>query len=549
MMGKRFFYIPMGGLILITVIVFVIFVYAIESVIKQEAITRLKAGLNESMTIIKSDAPPIDIESFDQYLDTHFSDINERRLTIIDKSGLILADTALTYAEITKSQNYAKMEEIEIALKSGVGISTRFSATKKERTIYIAKPIIFDNFEGVIRISVPYSIISQISYKLETLVAFLLTLILIFMFILGQRVSSQMRILWRQRNAQLGQHVEDRTRDIELLQRLANMLAACNSINEAQQVVQDIIPRVLGDLNGSVSLMQSSRNQLEIKLDWGGEWPGAKTFFPVECWALRKGKFHLSNDQYTTLPCSHMSDVGSDQTMCIPLIAHGNTIGLMHLYMHNEKVTEELKQLAFTIGEHLGLALANLNLQEKLRDQAVRDPLTGLHNRRYLEEVIDHEFMRSKRYKQPLSLLMLDMDHFKLFNDNFGHDAGDYVLKSLGSLLNNSVRGEDVVCRVGGEELAILLPNSSPSAAIEVANKLCDKVRELHMEFNGQSLGKLTLSIGISTYPIDAENYEVLMKKADTALYEAKDNGRDRALYCNPESIEVLDKSPTISVV
>ena len=119
------------------------------------------------------------------------------------------------------------------------------------------------------------------------------------------------------------------------------MLAACNSINEAQMVVEDILSRILGDLNGVVSLMRSSRNQLLLKLDWGGTCPGSKTYAPEECWALRKGKFHLAKDKYTTLPCSHMSATGADQTLCIPLTAHSNTIGMMHIYLVDGKPLEK----------------------------------------------------------------------------------------------------------------------------------------------------------------------------------------------------------------
>jgi len=229
-----------------------------------------------------------------------------------------------------------------------------------------------------------------------------------------------------------------------------------------------------------------------------------------------------------------MEAVGDDQSLCIPLIAHGNTIGMMHLYLGKQsQLDEELMQLAFTVAEHLGLALANLNLQEKLREQAVRDPLTGLHNRRYLEESIGHELMRAKRHNQKMSVLMLDMDHFKRFNDTFGHDAGDYVLKTLATLLTNCMRSEDIVCRIGGEELAVLLPHTDAVAAVEVGGKLCEQVRDMHLKFNDTPLGKLTLSVGAATFPVDAEEADALLKLADTALYAAKSNGRDQCVHTN----------------
>lgn len=147
-------------------------------------------------------------------------------------------------------------------------------------------------------------------------------------------------------------------------------------------------------------------------------------------------------------------------TMCIPLTAHGNTIGMLHLCLDGtDALADDTKRLAFTIAEHLGLALANLRLQEKLRSQAMRDPLTGLFNRRYFEEAFEKELSEASHKNTPISLLMLDLDHFKRFNDNFGHDAGDYALKEVANLLIREVDEEHIVCRLGGEELAIIAPN------------------------------------------------------------------------------------------
>lgn len=140
------------------------------------------------------------------------------------------------------------------------------------------------------------------------------------------------------------------------------MLAACNSINEAQQVVEDVILRILGQVNGAMTMIRPSRNQLEIKLDWGGEWPGAKAYAPDECWALRKGKYHLSHENFASLLCSHMDGIEDDHSLCIPLIAHDNTISIMHFDMGERTFDHATMQLAFTVAEHLGLALASLNL-------------------------------------------------------------------------------------------------------------------------------------------------------------------------------------------
>ncbi len=228
-----------------------------------------------------------------------------------------------------------------------------------------------------------------------------------------------------------------------------------------------------------------------------------------------------------------MGDAIQDgQTLCVPLTAHGNTVGMFHLYFaHKKQIEEEVQQLAFTIAEHLGLALANLGLQQKLRSQALSDPLTGLFNRRYFEETIESVWMKSQQDGQPFSLLMLDLDHFKRFNDNFGHDAGDYVLKEVAKLLMEKSRDEDVVCRLGGEELAILSPNTDSEASTLLANDIVESVANLHLELKGLSLGQLGVSIGITTYPNFIGPPEALVKEADKALYLAKDQGRSRSIH------------------
>ncbi len=532
-MEKRLFYIPLVGLIVLCVAGFLTYSVLLTNWLNDYSSKSLRSDIERITRELDQTIPYTTPEALTNHLKQLREIYPRRTITLMRSNGDIIATSEQSQVALAQPGNVSLQEEVKAALEGGVGHTIRFDPALNADILYVAQRAKFGNFNGIIRLSTPLTITQTIASDLKIMVGVLLLSIISGMALLARNVIRGVDRHLHNEQEQLEKHVDNRTREIELLQRLANMLAACNSLSEAQQVVQDIIPRMLGDINGAVSMMRASRNQLEVKLDWGGAWPGSKAFATDECWALRKGKFHLANDKFTTLPCSHMRDVGNDQTLCIPLIAHGNTIGMMHLYMHNQAVSDEQLQLAFTICEQLGLALANLTLQEKLREQAVRDTLTGLHNRRFLEESIDHELMRAQRHNQPLSLLMLDMDHFKRFNDNFGHDAGDYVLKALSSLLVNGVRGEDMVCRVGGEELCVVLPNSNGEAAMAVAHKLCHQVRDLHLDFHGQSLGKLTLSIGVATYPIDAEDYAGLMKLADVALYEAKESGRDHARHCN----------------
>jgi diguanylate cyclase (GGDEF)-like protein len=165
-----------------------------------------------------------------------------------------------------------------------------------------------------------------------------------------------------------------------------------------------------------------------------------------------------------------------------------------------------------------------------LRVQSIRDPLTGLFNRRYMEESLERELKRAARSSQSVAVLMLDIDHFKRFNDTFGHQAGDSLLRALGEFLRKRTRGQDVACRYGGEEFAIILVSASIDAAGRRAELLREELKTLHVEHAGRSLGNVTFSIGISLFPIHGGTTDKLISVADQALYRAKNEGRDRVV-------------------
>ena len=220
-------------------------------------------------------------------------------------------------------------------------------------------------------------------------------------------------------------------------------------------------------------------------------------------------------------------------TLCMPMMAHGETLGLLCIgadqFADRNKEFPEI-QLIRALAENSSLALANLKLREVLRSQSVRDPLTNLYNRRYMEEFLDGQLSRALRKKSSLALMMLDVDHFKTFNDTFGHDAGDMVLRTLGSILTTKLRKEDVICRFGGEEFAIILPDASAESALPRAEQLCAAIRETTLVFHEQPLPPVSISVGLAIFPEDGTTRESLLKSADAALYQAKSNGRDRVV-------------------
>jgi diguanylate cyclase (GGDEF)-like protein len=231
------------------------------------------------------------------------------------------------------------------------------------------------------------------------------------------------------------------------------------------------------------------------------------------------------------LLCQHLPAPLPTAYLCIPLSAQNETFGLLHLSEFSGapgRLTEEKHQLAVTLAEHVSLAVANLKLRETLHSQSVRDPLTGLFNRRYMEESLDREVYRAKRSDRPLGIIMLDLDHFKEFNDTFGHEAGDVLLRELGSFLQRHIRRQDIACRYGGEEFTLILPEASLEVTRERAEQLLKRIEQLQVDYQGQVLGTLSVSAGVAALPDQGSNSEAVLRAADGALYQAKAQGRNR---------------------
>ena len=303
-------------------------------------------------------------------------------------------------------------------------------------------------------------------------------------------------------------------------------------------MISNVIPKLLPEFKGSVSIIKSSRNRLDTVTQWGEEWPGCDRFTPSECWALRKGHQHLSNEYGIQTFCSHWIEKPQCQTLCIPLLAQGETIGVLTFIMDESVPIDEYRHIWSAIADEVGLTLANIQLRDNLREQAIRDPLTGLFNRRYMLEALEQAHSRSERKGHSIAILMIDLDHFKLFNDNFGHEAGDYVLKATAQVFKDSLRQEDIACRYGGEEFCIVLPDTNENQASLIAERIVKAMSSLELSMNKLSLGTVTASIGIAVFPDNAVTMDDTIRAADEALYLAKENGRNRTEISNTQNIE-----------
>lgn len=446
------------------------------------------------------------------------------RVTIIDYQGWMIGDSFYEVADLEKLGSQSLLPEVKLALSQGKGTSIRFGKYINADAYYYARRFLIDSNWAVVRISIPIEEVNQAVGTLKlTLLGFYLVAVIALAILIGL-YSKVLRASILKEHSLLEKRVEERTAEIEILQRLASMLAACNSIEEVQTVLSEIVPKVIGDFTCSVSLVADQGELIETRIEWPKKWPGLNAFTANECWALRKGRFHISKDQHSSLTCSHMGD-NQDRTLCMPLLAHGSAIGLLHVLLVDKEAD---LNLVFTLSEHLGLALANLNMQDKLREQAIKDPLTKLYNRRYMDTMLERELNRCQRHEVVTSILVLDIDHFKPFNDNYGHDAGDYVLETLAKSLLVALRKEDVACRIGGEEFAIILPDTDSHSAQACATKISQYVKAEELLFHGNSLGQITVSVGVATYGDNGYDAISLLKSADIALYEAKEAGRDR---------------------
>ena len=329
-----------------------------------------------------------------------------------------------------------------------------------------------------------------------------------------------------------------RTAQMTLLNEMGDLLQCSATSGEAHAVVGQIARRLfLASTGGALFVFKSSRNLLEAVASWGASDVSDQAFAPDACWGLRRGQPCWSEHPGGVVICSHLKNPVPASYLCVPLVAQGDTLGVLHiqydLIKNNtgtedfESLQESQQRLAVAVGGRVALSLASLLLRETLRDQSIRDPLTGLFNRRFMEDALGRELQRAKRRRHSLVVVFADLDHFKRFNDIHGHDAGDTVLRSMAGLFKQHFRGEDVVCRCGGEEFAFILPESSAKNAAKRLEQLRQVAKKHKITYKEQVLDAVTFSVGIATYPENGLTGEALLQTADTCLYESKANGRD----------------------
>lgn len=323
--------------------------------------------------------------------------------------------------------------------------------------------------------------------------------------------------------------LEKQRLEITVMNELTDMLQSCHTLDESWPIIGRSLTRLFEDLEGTIYTYRDSGNALMHGVSWGKKAIEKHDgFAPDDCWSLRLGRNWLFEPEGLHTRCNHIAETEHGAYICIPMLADGKTLGVLHLQLPMNDGKQVFVELAQSAAARLALALSNIKLRQTLRNLSIKDVLTGLYNRRFVEEIFEHEVARCRRNDKYLSVMMIDIDHFKRFNDSFGHDAGDVVLRAVGNLLKESFRKTDFPCRLGGEEFLVILPECDGNAAFKVAEHLRLKISELVLFHQGKALDTVTASIGLATWPEPFHDEHLLIAAADAALYSAKHAGRNQ---------------------
>ncbi|HET6845390.1 MAG TPA: diguanylate cyclase, partial [Anaerolineales bacterium] len=336
--------------------------------------------------------------------------------------------------------------------------------------------------------------------------------------------------------AQLAQRVEHMALVIEL----SEQLQACAVDTEVYQVAARLAGRLFPGALGALYAIDPRQESVTTVATWGTPALDSQVFELDDCWALRRAKPHYWGGEHAGELCPHVRGDPPAFTACLPLSAAGERLGILHLRsgpgVEARAFGDVQMQSALLTGDSLALAWANVRLRESLHEQAVRDPLTGLYNRRHMQASFERELRRAERNDKPIGIIMVDIDHFKEINDTYGHDAGDLVLRELGRFLREHTRAGDIACRLGGEEFIIILPEANLEQTRRRAEKHREQFAAELINYDGRKIDTPTLSVGVAAYPLNGKTTEDLLRAADAALYVAKQAGRNQVAVAQPKT-------------
>lgn len=343
-------------------------------------------------------------------------------------------------------------------------------------------------------------------------------------------------------------------RFMESLQQLTELLQQCETRAQGLDVIAQGGPALFPRWDGAICVSDDD-GSAGVAARWG-EFFETESGKAADCWAVRRNRVHVSGAAGSVRRlgpvCGHFGSgaqlpPGMTYSICVPLMAPSARPVVLHLVTHaplDEDALATATWAAETLSHALELSLVNLDLRVSLREQAVRDAMTGLYNRRHFDQVMALEISRAERSGGNLVLALFDIDHFKAFNDNFGHEAGDEVIKAVARELLGFVRSYDTACRVGGEELTVLLPNARLEESSARLEHLREQIAALCLAHGEQTLDAVTVSIGVAD--LEGGPHETLLRRADMALYAAKRGGRNRLVCWHTDLPDVSGFAPLV---
>jgi diguanylate cyclase (GGDEF)-like protein/PAS domain S-box-containing protein len=350
----------------------------------------------------------------------------------------------------------------------------------------------------------------------------------------SKRASEELR----DAHARLERSLADLERDhreISLINEMTHFLEAADSEDEITQVVARFGKQLFPDGRGVLYLLRDDR--FDEVVHWGGASESGRTFGSAADSTAQRGDALISRASDTASRSANIEELSSADALRVPLVAQDKTIGLLSWeaapVAETSGLGQRAEELAVVFAGHISLAVANLTLRQTLREESIRDVVTGLFNRRYMEESLTREMTRAERYGRPLSVIAIDIDHFKQFNDRHGHEAGDYVLRAVAGVLQKSIRHEDIACRSGGEEFLLILPEASLGIAVQRAEQLRIAIAALAVDYRDVLLDTVTISVGVSAFPEHGDAGDVVVRAADAALYRAKGLGRNQTVVAH----------------
>lgn len=345
-------------------------------------------------------------------------------------------------------------------------------------------------------------------------------------------------IALKYQNLHLMRNLTEQLRKIQLFSQMGELLDKCHNKQEIGKTCKKYLARIFPEFSGAIFLLSAAnKKRLKAFAVWGDFSSNNENivFSQDECLAIKTKTLYISDDKKRCLHCAGSSGF----YVCIPLQTLLTFYGVLHLKLNSGIISQKedfissQKDLMMRIATNLSFALSTIQYQKILQMEATQDTLTGLYNRRYLDNYFNMELTRYKRKSIPIAIMMLDIDYFKKFNDQYGHEFGDIILRELGVFLKNSVRGSDFACRYGGEEFVLILPESGLGIALERAENIREGVKHISILKDGKSVSGITLSIGVAIFPEQGNTQASIIEAADKALYRAKEEGRDRVCIAN----------------